>query len=314
MAIISRNKKENVEKSVLPSLLDIISPTVIDFEPKNMMIGDLYQRALVVIDFPPRPNMAWLSRAANLPGVTASIHIEPTDPYALIKDIRISMGELQGKLQTGGNPFYLNQTEKKLNDTEKLLEKIDREQQKVLNVTIIFLVTATDIEQLEQRTKKLESVLAASSLRARAPIYGQKEGFRSAGPWRILDDDIRNLGTRNMPAISAAAMFPFTYSGLNDESGILLGTDESGGIVLLDIWKRDQSRTNSNMIVLGKPGVGKSTLIKKILRAEYGRGSKIIQIDPEREYKELCENVQGDWIDCGGGSGGRINPRRQVGS
>lgn len=308
MAVLNRNKKETVSKNVLPHILDIISPTVIDFEPKKMIVGDLFQRALVVIDYPSHPNMAWLSRAANLPGVTASIHIEPTDPHKLINDIRISMGELEGKLITGGNPFYLKQTSNKLKDTEKLLDKIDREQQKVLDVTVIFLVTATDVEMLEQRTKKLEAVLAANSLRARTPLYAQKEALRSVGPWRLLEEDIKAIGARNMPAISLAASFPFTYSGINDESGILLGIDESGGIVLLDIWKRDQSRTNSNMIVMGKPGVGKSTLIKKILRGEYGRGTKIIQIDPEREYKDLCENVNGDWVDCGGGSGGRINP------
>ncbi|MED2045657.1 type IV secretory system conjugative DNA transfer family protein [Bacillus thuringiensis] len=32
---------------------------------------------------------------------------------------------------------------------------------------------------------------------------------------------------------------------------------------------------------MGRPGVGKSTAVKKILRGEYGRGTKIIIIDPE---------------------------------
>jgi hypothetical protein len=37
-------------------------------------------------------------------------------------------------------------------------------------------------------------------------------------------------------------------------------------------------------------------------------GTKIIIADPESEYKDLCHNLNGDWINCGGGSGGRINP------
>lgn len=41
---------------------------------------------------------------------------------------------------------------------------------------------------------------------------------------------------------------------------------------------------------------------------EFASGTKIIIIDPEREYKDLCNNLGGDWIDCGGGSKGRINP------
>jgi signal transduction histidine kinase len=38
------------------------------------------------------------------------------------------------------------------------------------------------------------------------------------------------------------------------------------------------------------------------------KGTKIIFIDPEREYKELCEALDGDWINVGGGRGGMLNP------
>ena len=37
-------------------------------------------------------------------------------------------------------------------------------------------------------------------------------------------------------------------------------------------------------------------------------GTKVIIIDPETECKELCYNLGGDWINCGGGEGGMINP------
>ncbi len=29
-------------------------------------------------------------------------------------------------------------------------------------------------------------------------------------------------------------------------------------------------------------------------------GTRLIFIDPHREYKELCENLDGDWINAGG--------------
>ncbi|GLC78594.1 hypothetical protein LBYZC6_07080 [Lacrimispora brassicae] len=35
-------------------------------------------------------------------------------------------------------------------------------------------------------------------------------------------------------------------------------------------------------------------------------GGKIVA-DPENEYKDLCFNLGGDWINAVGGSGGRIN-------
>ena len=61
-------------------------------------------------------------------------------------------------------------------------------------------------------------------------------------------------------------------------------------------------------LLAGMSGSGKSTLIKKLIRGNWCRGSKVIVIDPEREYKDLCENINGTWIDCGTGSHGIINP------
>ncbi|MDK2920107.1 MAG: hypothetical protein PWQ37_2840, partial [Candidatus Petromonas sp.] len=86
------------------------------------------------------------------------------------------------------------------------------------------------------------------------------------------------------------------------------GRDASGGLVVLDTWKRGNDRTNTNMVIMGVAGVGKSTAVKHIALSEYMKGTKLIFIDPEREYKELCEALNGDWINAGGGSNGRINP------
>lgn len=59
---------------------------------------------------------------------------------------------------------------------------------------------------------------------------------------------------------------------------------------------------------MGVPGVGKSTVIKHIMLSEYMRGTKLIIIDPHREYEELCKNLDGDWINAGGSKDARINP------
>ena len=59
---------------------------------------------------------------------------------------------------------------------------------------------------------------------------------------------------------------------------------------------------------MGVPGVGKSTVIKHIVLSEYMRGTKLIFVDPHREYLELCKELNGDWINAGGGSKGKINP------
>lgn len=308
MAILTKKQKVNKQANRMSGLLDVLAPMGIKFQTKSLEMGDQFQRVLVVTDYPPQVNPAWLSKVANMPGVVASIHTNPTDPFELIQQINISMGELGAKLENSGNPVARKRADEQYKAAELLLEKIDREQQNVFYMTVVLLISARDIDELDRRTKQVESSLAASGMRGRAALFKQEEALRSVGPWGFLHSDIERIGARNVPSESIAAAFPFVYSGLNDGEGNLLGTDKSGGIVLVDLWMRSESRTNTNLTVMGRPGVGKSTAVKKILLNEFSRGTKIIILDPEREYKDLCENLEGDWINCGGGSKGRINP------
>lgn len=292
----------------MSGFLDVITPSVINFQPKQLNYGDRFQRVLVITDYPQRVGEAWLSRIANIPGVVTSMHTEPIDPYDLVNEIRVSMGELGAKIENMGNPVSRERAQDQYDDAKAILKKIDREQQKVMLMTVVLLVSAEDLDELNTRCRRVESMLAAAGLRARTPMFLQEEGLRTVGPWGMMENRIKDIGARNMPAESVAAGFPFVYSGLNDGEGILLGTDKGGGIILCDFWTRRESRTNSNLTVIGRPGVGKSTAVKKILRGEYGRGTKIIIIDPEDEYGDLARNMDGDAIDCGGSQESRINP------
>ena len=310
MAKIAKKKSSTSNKKIpqFAGFLDVIATQGLSFESRSFEMGDLHYRILTITGYPPTVGTAWLARVTGLPGVISSIHSKPSDPHQLIQQINISMGEIASKLEGGGNPVSLERAQNKYVAAKELLRKIDREQQNVVYLTVVLSISAKDRDELNLRTRKVESALASSGMRGRASLFRQEEGLKTLGPWAILSPEIEMIGARNMPAESVAAAYPFVFSGLNDGSGVLLGTDKTGGIVLCDFWKREGSRTNSNMTVLGRPGVGKSTLVKKILLNQFAEGTKIIILDPEREYKDLCENLNGDWINCGGGNAGRINP------
>ena len=97
-------------------------------------------------------------------------------------------------------------------------------------------------------------------------------------------------------------------SYFNDGEGYYFAQDTSGGLVIVDTWRRGGDRTNSNFVIMGNSGVGKSTAIKHIILSEFMKGTKILVVDPESEYRDLCFNLNGDWINAVGGSAGMINP------
>lgn len=298
-------KKDNV---TMTGLLDIISPQALQFNPKSLVLGDQRARVIAVTDYPPKVGAAWLSRVANMPGIICTTHIYPTDPLKLVQDINKSIGEIWGTLNSGGNALLMQRSEQQYKDATELLRKIDQEQQNVFFFCVLILVMAEDESKLNKKARKVESSLAAAGMRGRTLLFNQEDGLKASGPWGMLPESIKKICARNMPSETVAAAFPFTDSGLNDGNGIILGRDKKGGIILVDLWKRGNDRTNSNITVLGKPGMGKSTAIKHIILNEYGQGTKVIAIDPEREYKDICSKVNGNWVDCGGGIKGRINP------
>lgn len=78
--------------------------------------------------------------------------------------------------------------------------------------------------------------------------------------------------------------------------------------VILDIWKRDREHINSNGIIFGKSGSGKSFFSKLLIEMIYSGNSRIFILDPENEYQTLAKNVDGLFIDIGNATQGRINP------
>lgn len=306
--MLKKGVKKQKARQQVTSMIDVLAPSVISFQPKDIVLGNQNQSVMVITDFAPEVGVGWLSDIVTMPGVIASIHTNPTDSYDLIQTLNTAMGVYQGRLNSGGNAIQIQRAEKGYKDAEKLLKKIDQEQQQVAFVTVVLLITANDSDTLHQRIKRVESRLAGQGMRGRIPTFRQEQGLKMVAPWGIESTEIMQMGARNMTMETVAASFPFVYSGLNDGDGILLGNDQTGGIVLVDFWVRKADRTNSNLTIMGRPGVGKSATVKKILLDEYKKGTKIIIIDPEREYKEMCENLEGNWIDCGGGAKGRINP------
>lgn len=292
----------------LAGFLDILAPAALSFQSQHVLFGDQVGKVTVIVDYPPHVDAAWISRIAQLPGVVCSIHITPTDPYHLIQSINIAIGELTSRIINGGNALVVQRAEEQLEHAKTMLKKIDQEQQQVFYFTCILMTFADDLDGLQRRVKRVEATLAGAGMRGRSLLFRQEEGLQAAGPWATLPGEVGMMGNRNMPSETIAASFPFTSTGINDGEGIILGRDKGGGVILVDIWQRGGDRTNSNFFVVGKPGVGKSTVVKKILANAFSQGSRVIIIDPEAEYKDLCTNLNGKWIDCGGGSEGRINP------
>jgi len=109
----------------------------------------------------------------------------------------------------------------------------------------------------------------------------------------------------NVNSSPAASSFPFVSSDLTSDDGILYGINRhNNSLILFDRF----SLQNANTVVFATSGAGKSYAIKLEVLRHLMFGTEIIIIDPEREYKHLCDAVGGTYIDISLNSESKINP------
>lgn len=300
-------KVVNEELEVNNHIIDLISPMGVEFEKNCLLLGDIFCKVITITHFPSKVVDGWEAKICNIEGViykTGHIKADPTD---LIQNINTQIKVHKGRMLATSETVVQERSKKAIDDYEKMIRKVDQEQEAVFNKSILIMVTARSKEDLDKKVSRVIGKLSAMGMKAKVLIFKQKEGFKGVSPFNFISEEINERIERNMLVSTISGGFPFASSGLNDGKGTLLGEDITRGAVILDIWKREGDRTNSNFTVLGNPGVGKSATVKKIMFYEWQQGTKIIVIDPEREYKDFCKNLGGEWLNLSGGKN-KINP------
>lgn len=287
-----------------------ITPIGIEFERNSFMLGENYCRVYGVISYPSECEYGWYSKLTNIPGTIVAVNQEPIDNSSLIsamsRNIKLNRGQAAG----AKDPLERQRCQKAADDQERIMYKMDQNNEVMSNWSTTIMVLSRDKNDFIDRCKCVENTANMPGCKIRILSNLQKEGFQQISPTYPKNKQISEITSRAFPVSTFVGGFPFASGGFSDGSGYYLGKDSNGGIMLIDLWKRNQQRPNSNLTIIGGSGSGKSTAIKHIIASEYAHGTKIIVIDPEGEYKEMCHNplFNGDWIDVAGGRGGLINP------
>jgi|LGOV01.1.fsa_nt_gb hypothetical protein len=303
-------RKKVVDIQENKSLMNIISPINMEIKPNELWIGEYLARVYGVIQYPAHRDYGWLGKLANIPGTVFSIEFDKIDNAEFIQDLNKSVNQHREKAQEAKNKDTLSllNAKKREEDSIKMIKHVEFDQEVVGNVGITVMPMANDRELFNKMCRQVQSTFLMEKTKIRSFPYLQKEAFKNLFPACTQEKDVQQIIKTVMPISSVLGGFPFASCGYNDQEGFLYGQDSTGGRVILNLWKRGKDRTNSNVVVLGDQGSGKSTIVKHIALMEYAMGTRIIFIDPEREYQDLCRNLGGDWINAGGDGKNLINP------
>jgi conjugal transfer ATP-binding protein TraC len=284
--------------------VDALSYEGLEEQQDYLCIDGYYIRTLFVSGYPFVASSGWLDSLIHFNhNADISYHVHEVDALQALPQLRRKITELEStrraKMQKGA--IIGSDLTDPLDSAIELRDKILRGQEKLFQMSVYVSLRADSLEELNKVTKMLENALSARLFTIKTARYQQLEGLQSVLP---RAEDV--LGQkRNLDSSSAALAFPFMSSELVQEDGILYGVNNSNNsLVILDRF----SLNNANSIVFAQSGSGKSYATKVEILRQLMQGTKVIVIDPEREYKNLTESVKGTYIKLSSKSKEKINP------
>ena len=296
---------EKLELRNTKDYFDCISPGTVRFMTDHYIVGDSYRCAWAVKEYPPSTEeQALLSKIADRNGVTLRIYHRLVEAIEQKRIVQNAMRKNKMKT-TGTDVTECVEAEGNLQDVIELLANIRRNRECLLHCSVFIELKAKNLDDLKELQSEVMMELTRSKISVDRLTLRQREGFLS-----VMPVGFNMFGTqyeRVLPASSAANLFPFNYSGKTDEHGLYIGRDKYGTNILVDLDRRAEDKTTSNILILGNSGQGKSYLMKLLLTNIRESGKRVIVLDPESEYEELCLNLGGCYIDFLSGEF-KINP------
>lgn len=284
--------------------MDLMSYSGLEEQADHLCIDGRHTRVLFISGYPFVASSGWLNNLVNFNhNADLSYHISSVDATQALPKLHRKITELESTkraMMRVGKIIGPEVTDP-LESATALRDKILRGQEKLFQVSIYVTLSADSLAELDKTTKLLETVLSARLFYIKSARYQQLEGLQSILP---RAQDVLNQ-KRNLDSSSAALTFPFMSSELVQETGILYGVNKSNNsLVILDRF----GLNNANSIVFAQSGSGKSYATKVEILRQLMQGTKVIVIDPEREYKRLSESVNGTYIKLSAKSKEKINP------
>lgn len=300
-----------VVNDVNENVLNIITPSGIDYDNNHINIGENVGAIYTISKYPSHVDYGWLVDLCSLEGTATVIEYRHTSPARMIKVMNKRISELKSNAETAKEESERQGYARGVKDLKEMIKRIGIQNEPVGYINIMLLIQSPTYETLNHRIKRVSNSVSVAECSMRNLKYRQLEAYQAMSPFGIPDrENVSNMGERNMPISTFVGGFPMASSGLNDKNGYYLGRTRNKKIVRVNTWLRNKDRTNSNWIITGLPGVGKSTAIKDILTMEFALGAKIIIFDPDNEYADLArhEFINGEVLNCASGLNSRINP------
>ncbi|MBI4054221.1 MAG: DUF87 domain-containing protein [Candidatus Doudnabacteria bacterium] len=288
----------------LTSLKDIIAPSAVRVNPNELEITGVYARSFFVLSYPRYLSSNWLTSIIELDAtLDISMFMYPLDSGEILKKLRTKVGQIQSSIIISQEKGDVRDPmlETAFRDVEELRDKLIQGTEHYFRLGLYFTVYGTTLDELNKISSTIEAFLGSKLVVVKKAFLQMRQGFDSTLP---LGEDELAVGS-NLNTEPLSSTFPFVSSDLTSNDGILYGINmHNNSLILFDRFQME----NANSVVFAKSGAGKSYAIKLEILRSLMLGTSVIVIDPELEYKHLCDSVGGALLNVSLNSDYRVNP------
>lgn len=295
---------EKLYQKGLATVKDIISPAVFQITPNYVRVNRKLASTLFVYAYPRYLQTSWFSPIINLDSTfDVAMFIHPQNTAEVLKQLRKVVTRIQSQISMNEDKGLVRDPvlETAYQDVENLRDDLQQGIEHFFQFALYITVYGDNEEDLKRIETQIASILEARIVYMKPAFMQMEKGFNSTMP---LGDDKLMIGN-NMNTSPLSTTFPFVSSDLTSNKGILYGINRhNNSLILFDRF----SMENANMVIFAKSGAGKSYAVKLEILRSLMMGIEVIAIDPENEYKHLCETVGGTFIKISLASKNNINP------
>lgn len=292
--------------------IDYISPTGLQVDKNGLSqciyVDGVYCKTFHIYSYPDFPFFAWISYLTGFRGVDFSLHVEDCDSARLVKTYDKQYNNLCKNFDKATKRSEQEKLKNDMESVQLMIENLSRGTKKSVSFVITLRLEAASIEELTELENVLVQETSNYDMLIRQGFFDQKELFLSSAP--VCRNHIKEY-TRDVVCNVLSWGFPFVFESLSDEHlPILIGRSRSmGGAIFYNHLVKSRSRTNSNEVVFGCTGSGKTYFLMYLIMHRFTRGMKQIIIDVEgKQMNKLTRYLGGEIINCSNGVLGIINP------
>ena len=300
---------QSIEQEYVTSVADYkthMAPSYWELQNGMVNISGLFGKTYYAHNYPSYMEALWTRDILGFYNKRdMSWFIYPEDDASIQSVLKRRATQLKAEINDLGSKWVTIDTDVQLEyrDVEEIRQKLATREERYFEVSHYFSLFTPDKDKLSEETKKYEQKISGFGLRVKPASARMDEWFVSTLPLGIDDLGI----TRSMVTSSLSGSFPFIANDLIEQTGILYGANEqTGSLIIFDRFSG--KLPNANSVVLATSGAGKSFAVKLEILRYLLLGIPTIVIDPENEYKGLCEKVWGTYVNIAMNSQQYINP------